>query len=204
MAAAPGYSVIDNIAFLHGGRRIQASSREQCENHCDQMRDCNGFSYRAGDRRCVITKRDLRWDTKWQVNIKQTKMTDSGEMKHTGKWTKLESIGYIDNAAKDPKTGLFEKRNMDFGECQMLCGNLKRCNAFSYNNNLQECVMDDDDIQFNSAWSFYAKNHPVKIDEEADLGEGMSPTQVVENMERGLTKKVWMEEPMMGEHSFPG
>merc|ERR1719487_1954874 len=60
---------------------------------------------------------------------------------------------------------------MDFGECQMLCGNLKRCNAFSYNNNLQECVMDDDDIQFNSAWSFYAKNHPVKIDEEADLGE---------------------------------
>ena len=40
--------------------------------------------------------------------------------------------------------------------------------------------------------------------EVRELGEGMSPTQVVENMERGLTKKVWMEEPMMGEHSFPG
>jgi len=39
--------------------------------------------------------------------------------------------------------------------------------------------------------------------EVVELGETMSPSKVVENMESGLTKKVWMEEPMMGKRHPP-
>jgi hypothetical protein len=130
----------------------------------------------------VTTRKDLKWNTRWQLQVKQTEMTDSGEEKHTGKWTKLDSIGYVDAGSADPKTGMFEPKIMGESDCKSMCKNLKRCNAFSYHTFDQKCIMNDDSVIYDSQWSFYPKNPPEAnghiddSDEPEELGEAQGET----------------------------
>merc|ERR1711871_35306 len=157
-----GYQVINNfmVAPQTATQRAKVTSREGCESICDGHRDCNSFSYRAGDKRCLWSKEALHYDSKSAYYMKLTKMTDSGEMKPTGKYHRFENILY------HPKG--WEKVVGDQFGCETLCSSMGRCGGFSYKPYTQECFLAGDGVKYDTDFNYYERNMPPPRDLEEE------------------------------------
>merc|ERR1711937_93897 len=157
-----GYQVINNfmVAPQTATQRAKVTSREGCESICDGHRDCHSFSYRSGDKRCLWSKEALHYDSKSAYYMKLTKMSDSGEMKPTGKYHRFENILY------HPKG--WEKVVGDQFGCETLCSRMGRCGGFSYKPYTQECFLAGDGVKYDTDFNYYERNMPPPRDREEE------------------------------------
>jgi len=153
-----GYQIIPNFVVTHKGHKVQVKDRIGCENVCDEQEECRSFSYRAGDKRCLWSKYALHFDSKFSFHMKLTKMTDSGEMKATGKYKQFDNFGFHEPG--------WRKLVSDQGGCEDLCNKINRCGAYSYRAYDQTCQMSGDGVKFDTDFTYYERNMPRAHDPE--------------------------------------
>jgi hypothetical protein len=164
------FQIIPNFSVFQGGQERKVGSRLECQDLCLQTAAaCESVSYRARDRKCLVSLVKLAIKHGWEFHMKIKLMNDVGLMKPTGKYRKFDNMLF-----DDPK---YMKRTADVDTCKQLCSDDDNCGSFSFQQKTQTCQPGGPGVAFDPEYTYYERNKseeklPEKSgDHESDLPE---------------------------------
>jgi len=145
-----GYDKIPGFVFRHMGQEIITTSKEKCQETCDENEGCRSYSYNAEKKVCVWSIEAIQYRIGWEFFAKIKVLDAFGKKVHRGKWRSFPDIMY-----QEP--GYQKYRSVSTKQCQEHCSKDAKCQAFSYEHQGQRCYLTDAGIHYDPSYVYYER-----------------------------------------------
>merc|ERR1719181_684809 len=162
-----GYDQIPGFVFRHMGQEIITTTKQKCEETCDENEGCRSYSYNAEKKICVWSIEAIQYRIGWEFFCKVKVINAFGKRVHQGKWRSFPDIMY-----QEP--GYKKYNSVSTQHCQNHCSKDAKCQAFSYDRKRQRCYLTDAGIHYDPSYMYYERlDMPAKKNamDEADKQE---------------------------------
>merc|ERR1711968_116777 len=162
-----GYDQIPGFVFRHMGQEIITTTKQKCEETCDENEGCRSYSYNAEKKVCVWSIEAIQYRIGWEFSCKVKVIDAFGKRVHQGKWRSFPDIMY-----QEP--GYKKYNSVSTQHCQNHCSKDAKCQAFSYDLKRQRCYLTDAGIHYDPNYMYYERlGMPAKKNamDEADKQE---------------------------------
>merc|ERR1712167_108040 len=162
-----GYDQIPGFVFRHMGQEIITTTKQKCEETCDENEGCRSYSYNAEKKVCVWSIEAIQYRIGWEFFCKVKVIDAFGKRVHQGKWRSFPDIMY-----QEP--GYKKYKSVSTLKCQEHCSKDAKCQAFSYDLKRQRCYLTDAGIHYDPSYMYYERlGMPAKKNamDEADKQE---------------------------------
>merc|ERR1719506_615915 len=162
-----GYDQIPGFVFRHMGQEIITTTKQKCEETCDENEGCRSYSYNAEKKVCVWSIEAIQYRIGWEFFCKVKVIDAFGKRVHQGKWRSFPDIMY-----QEP--GYKKYNSVSTMQCQEHCSKDAKCQAFSYDRKRQRCYLTDAGIHYDPSYMYYERlGMPAKKNamDEADKQE---------------------------------
>merc|ERR1711871_144425 len=162
-----GYDQIPGFVFRHMGQEIITTTKQKCEETCDDNEGCRSYSYNAEKKICVWSIEAIQYRIGWEFFCKVKVINAFGKRVHQGKWRSFPDIMY-----QEP--GYKKYNSVSTQHCQNHCSKDAKCQAFSYDLKRQRCYLTDAGIHYDPSYMYYERlGMPAKKNamDEADKQE---------------------------------
>merc|ERR1719498_652546 len=162
-----GYDDIPGFVFRHMGQEIITTTKQKCEETCDDNEGCRSYSYNAEKKICVWSIEAIQYRIGWEFFCKVKVIDAFGKRVHQGEWRSFPDIMY-----QEP--GYKKYKSVSTQQCQHHCSKDAKCQAFSYDLKRQRCYLTDAGIHYDPNYMYYERlGMPAKKNamDEADKQE---------------------------------
>merc|ERR1719498_2100069 len=182
-----GYDQIPGFVFRHMGQEIITTTKQKCEETCDENEGCRSYSYNAEKKVCVWSIEAIQYRIGWEFFCKVKVIDAFGKRVHQGKWRSFPDIMY-----QEP--GYKKYNSVSTMQCQEHCSKDAKCQAFSYDRKRQRCYLTDAGIHYDPSYMYYERlGMPAKKNamDEADKQEQIQADE--RSAERRLQREKSLE-----------
>merc|ERR1719498_1429704 len=182
-----GYDDIPGFVFRHMGQEIITTTKQKCEETCDDNEGCRSYSYNAEKMICVWSIEAIQYRIGWEFFCKVKVIDAFGKRVHQGEWRSFPDIMY-----QEP--GYKKYKSVSTMQCQEHCSKDAKCQAFSYDRKRQRCYLTDAGIHYDPSYMYYERlGMPAKKNamDEADKQEQIQADE--RSAERRLQREKSLE-----------